>query len=63
MDNFIPPQAEALHSLNDAILRMNSAISKAVDAGVSVEVARSFRYHDGQGNWGDQIMLSFHDKK
>jgi len=35
---------------------MNDAIIRAVDAGVSVELVRVSRYHDGRGNWGDQAV-------
>lgn len=41
--------AEATHRLNDAIVR-------AVQAGVSVELVRVSRFHDEAGNWGDQMI-------
>jgi hypothetical protein len=40
---------EASHRLNDAVRR-------ATYAGYSVELVRVSRYHDGVGNWGDQIV-------
>ena len=36
--------------------RLNHAIMKAVDAGVSVELVRSARHHGGDGNWGDLLI-------
>lgn len=56
-----PPHNQALQSLNDAISRMNLAILQAVDAGVSVELIRTSRYHDGQGNYGDQVNLAIRE--
>ncbi|MDO9418286.1 SMc00767 family acetate metabolism repressor [Pararhizobium sp.] len=36
--------------------RLNHAVMKAVDAGVSVELIRSARHHGGEGNWGDLLI-------
>ncbi|KQS90978.1 MULTISPECIES: hypothetical protein [unclassified Rhizobium] len=36
--------------------RLNQAVMKAVDAGVSVELIRSARHHGGEGNWGDLLI-------
>ncbi len=36
--------------------RLNQAVMKAVDAGVSVELVRSARHHGGEGNWGDLLI-------
>lgn len=47
-ENALRPVAEAVHRVNEAIIR-------AVDAGISVELVLSSRYHDGRGNWGDQM--------
>jgi len=46
---------EAVRRLNEAARIMNAAISEAVNAGVSVQLVRSCRHHDGQGHWGDQV--------
>ncbi len=35
--------------------RLNQAVMKAVDAGVSVELIRSARHHN-EGNWGDLLI-------
>ena len=36
--------------------RLNQAVMKAVEAGVSVELVRSARHHGGDGNWGDLLI-------
>ena len=46
---------KAIRHVMDAIQRVNEAILCAVDAGISVELVRDSRYHDGCGNWGDQM--------
>ena len=54
-----PPLSErdrAIHRLADAVHRTNEAIQRAVAAGVSVELVRVSRHHDGAGNWGDQMI-------
>jgi hypothetical protein len=47
---------KAIRRVADAVHRMNEAIIRAVDQGVSVELVRVSRYHDGKGNWGDQAI-------
>lgn len=47
-----------IDEITAAIEVVNSAVLKAVDAGISVELVRTSRCHDGNGNWGDQ-MASF----
>ena len=34
---------------------LNDAIARAVDCGLTIEVARSRRYHTEQAVWGDQV--------
>jgi hypothetical protein len=46
----------AIRRVADAVHRMNEAVIRAVDAGVSVELVRVSRYHDQRGNWGDQVV-------
>ena len=36
--------------------RLNLAVMKAVEVGVSVELVRSARHHGGNGNWGDLLI-------
>lgn len=41
--------AETLH-------RLNQQITTAVDAGVTIELIRGSRFHNGLGQWGDQMI-------
>jgi hypothetical protein len=40
----------------DAAHRLNEAVQRAVKENLTVELIRVSRHHDGQGNWGDQIV-------
>lgn len=46
----------AVHRVAEATHRLNEAVQRAVAAGVSVELVRVSRHHDGSGNWGDQVV-------
>lgn len=46
----------AVNRVAEAVHRLNEAVQRAVAAGVSVELVRVSRYHDGSGNWGDQVV-------
>lgn len=46
----------AIHRVAEATHRLNEAVQRAVTAGVSVELVRVSRHHDGTGNWGDQVV-------
>jgi hypothetical protein len=48
-------QQAAIRVLANDLHRLNHAVMKAVDAGVSVELIRSARHHGGDGNWGDLL--------
>lgn len=52
------PQDKPVASLAQAVETLNKAILEAVDAGVSVNLVRARRHHDGHGNWGDQFITS-----
>jgi len=52
----------AIRRVADAVHRMNEAIQRAVGAGISVELVRVSRYHDGKGNWGDQIIPTIRER-
>ena len=56
-------QERAVRRVADAVHRANEAILRAVDAGVSVELIRVSRYHDGRGNWGDQMVPTIREAK
>ncbi|MBI1206993.1 MAG: hypothetical protein GC191_06855 [Azospirillum sp.] len=48
-------QDSAIRILANCVHRLNEAVVKCVNAGVSVELMRTARYHDASGNWGDQV--------
>ena len=53
-------QQRAIRALADEIHRLNHAVIKAVEAGVSVELIRSSRHHQSTGEnksvWGDLMV-------
>ncbi len=49
-------QERALRRMADAVHHLNLAVTRAVDSGLSVELVRASRHHDGSGNWGDQMV-------
>lgn len=49
-------QQAAIRILANDLHRLNQAVMKAVEAGVSVELVRSARHHGGEGNWGDLLI-------
>ncbi|MCY1664660.1 hypothetical protein ACQKGC_17535 [Allorhizobium pseudoryzae] len=49
-------QQSAIRTLANELHRLNHAVMRAVDAGVSVELVRSARHHGGEGNWGDLMI-------
>ncbi len=51
-----PDQERALRRMADAVHHLNLAVTRAVDSGLSVELVRASRHHDGSGNWGDQMV-------
>ncbi|WP_323034307.1 hypothetical protein [Pararhodobacter sp.] len=46
----------AINRVADAVHRMNEAVQRAVSSGISVELVRVSRHHDGAGSWGDQMI-------
>ncbi|URK88494.1 SMc00767 family acetate metabolism repressor [Hyphomicrobiales bacterium] len=51
-----PEQQAMIRMVANDLHRLNQAVMKAVDAGVSVELVRSARHHGGEGNWGDLLI-------
>lgn len=49
-------QESAIRQLANDLHRLNHAVMRAVEAGVSVELVRSARHHGGDGNWGDMMV-------
>ena len=48
-------QQAAIRMVANDLHRLNQAVMRAVDAGVSVEIIRSARHHGG-GRWGDLLV-------
>ena len=55
-------QERAVDRVAEASHRLNEAVRRAIDAGYSVELVRASRFHDGAGNWGDQIVPTVRNK-
>ncbi|MDQ2101548.1 SMc00767 family acetate metabolism repressor [Azospirillum isscasi] len=53
--NLTAEQESAIRVLANSLHRLNDAVVKAVEAGVTVELMRTARYHNATGNWGDQL--------
>ncbi len=49
-------QESAIRQLANDLHRLNHAVMRAVESGVSVELVRSARHHGGDGNWGDMMV-------
>ncbi|AUM73020.1 hypothetical protein [Paracoccus jeotgali] len=49
-------ETRAIHRVAEAVHRLNDAVQRAVNEGVSVEVIRVSRFHNGAGAWGDQVV-------
>lgn len=49
-------QTRAIQRVADAVHRMNEAVQRAVSEGISVELVRVTRHHNGGGAWGDQVV-------
>lgn len=52
----LDPRDRVIHRVVDAVHRLNEAIQRAVNEGVSVELVRVSRHHGGNGSWGDQVV-------
>lgn len=55
-ENDVSPAEAAIRMLANDVHRLNQAVARAVDAGVSVELIRSSRHHNGNGQWGDLLV-------
>lgn len=49
-------ETRAIHRVAEAVHRLNETVQRAVAEGVSVELIRVSRCHNGAGAWGDQIV-------
>ena len=55
-NSFSGNQDSALRMVANSLHRLNEAIVKAADSGLTVELMRASRYHAGSGSWGDQMV-------
>lgn len=51
-----PEQNEAMRMMANHLHRLNHAVVRCVDSGLTVELLRAARYHDEAGHWGDQLL-------
>ncbi len=49
-------QSAALRSLGNEIHRLNGAVVRCVETGLSVELQRTARHHAEGGYWGDLMV-------
>jgi hypothetical protein len=49
-------QKSAIRILANDLHRLNQAVMKAVETGLSVELQRTARHHSEGGYWGDLLM-------
>ena len=49
-------QKSAIRILANDLHRLNQAVMKAVETGLSVELQRTARHHSDGGYWGDLLM-------
>ena len=49
-------QQTAIRILANELHRLNQAVVKAVDSGLSVELQRTARHHADGGYWGDLLV-------
>lgn len=54
--SFSGSQDASLRMVANSLHRLNEAMVKAADAGLTVELMRASRYHSGSGSWSDQMV-------
>ncbi|MDD7912138.1 MULTISPECIES: hypothetical protein [Pseudovibrio] len=55
-------QDRAVQRIAEATHRVNEAVQRAVDLGLSVELIRVSRCHNGGGSYGDQVVPTIREK-
>jgi len=50
------PQTAALRMLGNDLHRLNQAVVRCVESGLSVELQRTARHHADGGYWGDLLV-------
>ena len=48
-------QERSIRRIAENVHRLNESVQRAVDQGISVELVRVSRHHNGDGSWGDQM--------
>jgi hypothetical protein len=46
----------AIRRVASDLHRLNHSVTKAVEAGATIELLRCSRFHCGNGRWGDQMV-------
>ena len=59
----LTPQERAVNRVAEATHRLNEAVRRATEEGYSIVLIRVSRIHDGNGNWGDQVVPSVREKR
>lgn len=54
--NLSDDQQNAIRSLGNELHRLNQAVARCVDSGLSVELQRTARHHAPGGYWGDLLV-------
>lgn len=48
-------QENALKIMANNLHRLNESVARCVDAGLTIQLMRTARYHSEAGGWGDQL--------
>jgi hypothetical protein len=54
--NMTEDQQAAIRALGNELHRLNQAVVRCVDTGLSVELQRTARHHADGGYWGDLLV-------
>lgn len=48
-------QESAMRIMANNLHRLNESVAKCVEAGLTIQLVRTARYHSEAGQWGDQL--------
>lgn len=48
-------QDSAMRIMANNLHRLNESVARCVDAGLTIQLVRTARYHSESGQWGDQL--------
>ena len=48
-------QESAMRLMANNLHRLNESVAKCVEAGLTIQLVRTARYHSEAGQWGDQL--------